>query len=169
MHSKHVRSLVFSAMLAAVVFIATWIQVPAPLGNVNLGDAAILLGAWIVGGPWSIAACALGSALTDLISGYAIYAPATLLIKALTALVAISVKGAFRKRRPFLAHLFSALSAELVMVLGYFLYEGIFLYGFPTAAIAIPFNLVQGAICTVVALPIPRIFSKIKTFRIVDR
>ena len=156
-------------MLASVVFIATWIQVPAPLGNVNLGDAAILLGAWIIGGPWSIAACALGAALTDLVSGYAIYAPATLLIKALTALVAISVKGVFGKRRPFLAYIFSALAAELVRVLGYFLYEGIFLYGFPAAAIAIPFNLVQGAICTAVALPISRIFSGMKAFRDVDR
>lgn len=163
MNSARIRTLVFSAMLAATVFVATWIQIPAPLGNVNLGDAAILVGAWLLGGPWSVVACALGAALTDLVSGYAIYAPATLLIKALTTLVASALRAATRRMPAPISYLLAAICAELIMTVGYFCYEGLFLYGFPAAILAIPFNLLQGGVCIAIALPTVSILSNIRT------
>ena len=165
MRSKHVYSLVFSAMLASLVFVATWIMIPAPIGNVNLGDAVLLLGAWTLGGPWATVACALGAALTDLASGYAIYAPATLLIKALMVIVAILLHRLLSKRLPRVSLLISAIAAEVVMVLGYFLYEGIFLYGFPAALIAIPFNCIQGGVCITVAFTLSFVLKKAPLFK----
>ncbi len=151
MHSKHIRKLVFSAMFCALVFAATWLSVPSPLGgNVNLGDGFLLLGAWTLGGAWSLVACALGAALTDLLSAYALYAPATLVIKALMGLVALMLFKLFSKLPSIPRCIVSGIAAEIVMVLGYFLYEGI-LYGFLAAAVNIPFNLIQGAVAVVVA------------------
>lgn len=162
MNSKQIRKLVFSAMFCALVFAATWISVPSPLGgNVNLGDGFLLLGAWILGGPWSMVACALGAALTDLLSAYALYAPATFVIKVLMGAVAWLL---FRlcSKIPLVARcLLAGIAAELVMTLGYFLYEGI-LYGWLPAAVNIPFNLIQGAIAVAVATLLQLLLSHVR-------
>ena len=99
MTKKHIRLLAFSAMFSALVFAMTWIAIPLPLGNINLGDCMVLLGAWLLGGAWSAVACAFGAALTDLLGGYAIYAPATFLIKALMVVVALLVRRITQNRK----------------------------------------------------------------------
>ena len=154
-NQKRLQRLVFSAMFCAVVFTATWISVPAPaIGNVNLGDAAILLSAWMLGGPWAAVAAGLGAALADLVSGYAVYAPATFLIKALmvVAVIGIGKLGARTKRSDRLFRILGAIAAELVMITGYLLYESLVI-GIGWAAVAnVPFNAAQGAIGIVLAM-----------------
>jgi uncharacterized membrane protein len=156
MNQKRIEKLVLSAMFCALVFAATWISVPAPgVGNVNLGDAMILLCAWMLGGPYAVVAGALGAALTDLMGAYAIYAPATLLIKALMVLVAILVAKGLRSIRvpTFPSLLVSGICAELVMIVGYYLYEAFFLsLGAVGALLSVPFNAVQGALGLILAL-----------------
>ena len=150
MNQKRIERLVLSAMFCAMVFTATWISVPAPVvGNINLGDAMVLLSAWLLGGPYSVIAAAAGSALTDLMGAYAIYAPGTLVIKALMTVVAIFLFKLLRHARlPQLPSLLiSGLGAEVVMIVGYYLYEALFLsLGFAGAALNIPFNAIQGAV-----------------------
>lgn len=150
MHQKKVKKLAFSAMFCALIFAMTWISFPAPvLGNVNLGDGMLLLCAWSLGGPWAAVAAATGAALTDLLGAYAIYAPGTFLIKAaMAAVAAISLRLFSHCKIPAtVARLLSAILAEAVMILGYFLYEALILsYGFPSAALNIPFNAAQGMI-----------------------
>lgn len=151
---SNVKKLVISAMFCALVFAATWIFVQVPIGgNVNLGDGALLLCAWMLGGPWAVVSAALGATLADLTSGFALYAPATFVIKACMVTVAMLLaKGLLRLRLPAgLARLLSAACAESVMVLGYFGYEALILsYGIGAAA-NIPFNLIQGAVGMAVA------------------
>ncbi len=152
---KRLQRLVFSAMFCAVVFTATWISVPAPgIGNVNLGDAAILLASWMLGGPWAAIASGLGAALADLVSGYAVYAPATFVIKALMVVAAVCIGrlGKKNQKAKALFRVFGAIAAELVMITGYFLYESLVI-GIGWAAIAsVPFNAAQGAIGIVLAM-----------------
>ena len=152
---EKIQRLVWGAMFCALVFAATWISVPAPsVGNVNLGDAAILLASWMLGGAWAAIASGVGAALTDLVSGYAVYAPATLVIKLLMSVVAMSLLrlGGRLSRRVWLLRVLSAALAEVVMIVGYFLYESLVL-GYGVAAVAsIPFNAVQGAVGIALAL-----------------
>ena len=157
MNQKRIERLVLSAMFCAMVFAATWISVPAPaVGNVNLGDAMLLLSAWLLGGPYSVIAAAVGSALTDLMGAYAVYAPGTLVIKALMTTVAILTLKLSRKvlRLSTLPSLLiSGICAELVMIAGYYFYEALFLsLGFVGAAVNIPFNAIQGAIGLILAI-----------------
>ena len=152
-----------SALFCALVFVATWFAVPAGvLGNVNLGDAVILLGAWLLGGPWSIVAAAVGSCLADLANGYALYAPATLLIKALVAGVALLLfRFLLGTRLPrTLALIFSALAAELCMIAGYLLFEAFFLSLGAGALVSIPFNALQGLLSILLAIPAYSLLSK---------
>lgn len=155
------QKLTVAAMLGALVFVATWISVPTPFGgNVNLGDSILLLAAWLPLEPWSILACAIGATLTDLAAGYAIYAPATLVIKALMVAVAVLIKHKIPTRSMVLRALVGGVAAELVMVIGYLAYEAIFLYG--TAAwFNVPFNLLQGGIAMTVATTVAFLFVRV--------
>lgn len=160
MSTASVRKLIFSAMFGALVFTATWISIPSPFGgNVNLGDSMLLLGAWMLGGPWSVIACSFGAALTDLLGAYSIYAPATLIIKALMVLSVLLAERLLHRAPTLLRALISAISAELIMTLGYFLYEGTFLYGFPSALLNVPMNLIQGTASILTAIILRQLLS----------
>lgn len=157
--------IVLTALFAALVFVFTLLSVPAPLvGNVNLGDGMVLLCAFVLGGPWSAVAAGLGAGLCDVVSGYAIYAPGTFVIKALVATVAFLLARLLTKMHlPKKAALpLASLAGEIVMMGGYFLYEATFLsYGLGAAA-NLPFNAIQGACGIAVALLSYTVLYKMK-------
>lgn len=162
MKTHHIRKLVFSAMFAALVFTATWLSIPNGLGgNINLGDCMLLIGAWTLGGPWAVVACALGAMLTDWLSGYVIYAPATFVIKALMVIVALLVQKLTAKRPAVVRYILSGIAAELIMVLGYFAYETI-IYSLPAAVAGVPFNLIQAGAAVLVANLLMKLLSHAK-------
>lgn len=141
------RKTVLAALFAALTYVATTlIRIPAPLGYINLGDCFVILGAFVLGPVYGTLAGGIGSMLSDLF-GYPLFAPATLVIKAAMALVAAAI---FKKGEKLSGKASAALSilaavvAEVIMVVGYFVYE-CFLYGIPAAAAEIPPNLIQGA------------------------
>lgn len=90
MNDKKIRKLVLAALLAALVCVATMVvQIPSPMqGYVNLGDCFVLLSGWLLGPWYGFAAGGIGSMLADIFLGYAHYAPGTLVIKGVMALVA---------------------------------------------------------------------------------
>ena len=63
------RMLVLTGVLAAMGCAGTMVlRVPSPTGGyVNLGDAVVLMGAYLLGPVWGAAAGALGPALADLL------------------------------------------------------------------------------------------------------
>ena len=90
MSDSKIKKMVLTALLAALTCVATMIiQIPSPMnGYVNLGDCFVLLSGWLLG-PWlGFAASGIGSMLADIFLGYTHYAPGTLVIKGLVALVA---------------------------------------------------------------------------------
>lgn len=162
MHSK-TKDIVFAALMAAVVCVMTMIiKIPSPLkGYVNLGDGAVLLSAWMLSAPYAFFAAGVGSALADLFSGYAIYAPATFLIKGSMALVAFVVFKFMKNRIGKLpSQLVGALFAEVVMIIGYFVFEGC-LYGFSASLVNMPANLAQGIAGIVIGVVLVKIMERI--------
>ena len=156
------QKIVISSLFAALICVATMlIKIPSPLkGYINLGDGIVLLAAWILPLPYGVIAAGLGSALADLFSGYVVYAPATFLIKALMAVVAYSFYKLFTKKlKSTVSKIFSGILAEIVMILGYFLFEGI-LYGFVPSLVNIPANAVQAVAGIVIGVALITIFEK---------
>ena len=139
------KILVISAMFAALACVATMIiKVPSPLnGYVNLGDSIVLLAGWMLPPAYGFMAAGIGSAMADVFSGYALYAPATFVIKGIMAVIA--------NRLTKKSKLAGGIIAELAMVGGYLLFES-FLYGFVPSLANIPANCVQGIVCLVIAL-----------------
>ncbi len=144
---ENIRKLTLAAVLAALTCVATIvIQIPMPLTNgyINMGDCIVLVCGWMLGARYGFAAAGIGSALADLITGYAHYAPATLIIKGLMAVVAVAIYRLFKNRK-LTGLLLSSVAAELIMVTGYFLFSWLLLGSAVSAAASsiIP-NAVQG-------------------------
>ena len=141
----------FSAIICTVT---TFVAIPAPaIGNINVGDIFILCCAWLLSPPYCAIAAGLGAGLADIFSGYAIYAPATFVIKMCMALACYYIFAFLSKylKHTLIVRIISAFVAEAIMVFGYFIYE-CFVYD-PTSALAsIPFNLIQGSICLTVGV-----------------
>ncbi len=162
---EKVLRMVFAAMFAALVFLATTvIRVNSPLGGyLNFGDCFILIASWVLGPVWGFAAGGIGSAIADLI-GYPIYAPGTFIIKGLMAVASSLIAHAMMKRSEKLrlpGFVLGALAAEAIMVVGYYLYESAFLgLGFAATLVNIPANVVQGAFGAVLGIVISQIIAK---------
>ena len=154
MKKENLFKIVLTALFTALVYVATTlIQIPIPAtgGYMNLGDCFVVLGAFLLGPVYGAVAGGLGSALADLLSGYTQYALGTFIIKAGMAVVAALIFKAFRSKIKISSPI-GAVCAEIVMVLGYFVYESIFLgYGLGAAG-AIVGNCIQavaGAVSSV--------------------
>ena len=102
-------------------------------------------------------AAGVGAALADLILGWAVYAPVTLLIKGLTALLA-----GFAFRRAGKGGIPLALLCCLIIPLGYFLYETVLLTA-PVAAVNVLPNALQGAIGASLGTLVGRHLKKLLT------
>ena len=147
MKSDKIQKLTLAGALAALTTVATLlIQIPSPTkGYINTGDVLVNLSAWILGPLYGGTAAGIGSALADLISGYTVYAPATLLIKAGMAVASYFVyKRLSQNRKSFFALLAGAAAAEIIMILGYAVFAGVLYGSFSNALLSVPENVIQG-------------------------
>ena len=163
MENKKQKTLVLAGLFAALCCVGTFIHVPTLVTNgyVNLGDPFVLTSGFVLGPVWGFLAGGIGSMLTDIFLGYPIYAPGTFIIKGLMALVAaVLFKLIYKKtEKPLLSKIAAAIPAEILMVLGYFLYEA-FILGYGLAAAGSLFgNSCQG-ICGIVVAAILSKFIK---------
>jgi len=125
-------------LAAAIVLLTTQVKIAMPLGYFNLGDAGVLAAGVLLGGGWGALCAGVASALSDVLAGYLIYAPATLAIKGAAAL---AVGLAFWKTNSRVRYAFLYLFA-LIVPIGYWLYETL-LYGYAAALPNLPFNALQ--------------------------
>ena len=156
------QKIVMASLLAALCCVATMIiKIPSPLkGYLNLGDCVVLLSGWVLSPLYGFLAAGLGSVLADVFSGYVTYAPATFIIKGLMALVAyFGFKILQNKIGNLPSRIISGIVAELIMVLGYFVFEG-FLYGFIPSIVNIPANAIQGLAGIILGIIIIKVFEK---------
>ena len=142
--NKTIKHLTYSAILAALIFLSTaYLAMPLPvLGYVHLGDGFILLAAAILPTPYAVGAAVIGAGAADIVSGYAIYLPATVIIKAITAML-VSSKD---KKMISVRNLTALIPAVLVCCGGYYLYESLIYKSFVSPIASVPFNLVQSAL-----------------------
>lgn len=143
--------IILTAMLAALICVSTLcIQIPSPVGGyINAGDAFVLMSGFMLGTIYGSAAAGIGSALADVLTGYMHYAPGTLILKALTALIASLICTRLSRRKPSM-HLrlrfaLAGVPAEMLMILGYLAYAWWPLSHGAGALASVPGNIVQAA------------------------
>ena len=159
--------LTYTAMLTAMVCVATMlIRIPTMVGYTNLGDGFILLSAFLFGPFYGAVAGGIGSMLADIISGYAFYAPATLVIKGLIAVIAALLWKAMSKRGgdKVWKKILASLVAEIWMAAGYWTFET--LLGEAKAALAsVPNNIAQGLVGVVLGMVLYYALSKLPMWK----
>ncbi len=160
MNSK-TRKIILASLLASLTCVATMlIKIPTFQGYLNLGDGFVLLSAWLLSPVYSFLSAGIGSALADVFSGYLIYAPATFLIKGLMAVLAFYGFSFLRKKTsPLAARMVSGCLSEILMVTGYYIFEG-FLYGFVPSLVNIPTNAMQGIAGLILGVLLIKVFEK---------
>ena len=162
--NSNTRKIVMAALMAALACVATMIiKIPSPLkGYLNLGDCIVLTAGWMLSPVYGFLAAGIGSALADIFSGYIIYAPATFIIKGCMALIAFyGFKLIHKKSGDLTSRIISSIFAEIMMIFGYFVFEG-FLYGFAPSIVNIPANGVQGAAGIIMGTVLTKIFMQSK-------
>ena len=161
------RKIVIASMLAVLTCVATMIiKIPSPMkGYLNLGDCVVLLAGWMLSPVYGFVAAGLGSGLADLFSGYVFYAPATFVIKGLMALIACwGFRLLHKKLGDLTSRILTGLVAEVLMVLGYFLFEGLF-YGFISSVVNVPANGIQGLAGLILGCVLIQQIQKYKIFK----
>lgn len=168
MGNTNVKKLVFSGLMAALVVVGTMvIQVPTiTKGYIHIGDSMVYLCGIFLGPVYGGLAAGIGSLLADLFSGYAIYAPATFVIKALDAMIVgfiylklTKISDSMSKKLAMFS--IAAFFGGLIMVSGYLAYES-FLYGFNAALAGVVGNITQALGGGILVAPILSVMEKAK-------
>ena len=151
MNDRQIKLLAVGGLLAAATFLLTaFVRIPIPAGYLNLGDVGVFLAALLLPAGYAALCAGVGSALADLIGGFALYAPATLVIKALAALTFALLWRRLPGKLRYLAFL-----AVLIIPLGYFVYE-LFIAG-AFAWADLPLNLLQAVVGAGLAFAVERL------------
>lgn len=181
---KNTKFLVITALLTSLACVLTMaVKIPTPtFGYVHPGDCIVLLCGLVLGPVYGALAAGIGSAMADLLSGYAIWVPGTFVIKAVTALIAALVFRFLRKllkdKAEFGAAITAGIGGEAFMVIGYFFYNIIVISftnaAFNSAGLAaaitesaaeIPYNIFQGGVGIVLSaliFPVLRLVPEIR-------
>ncbi len=157
------RALTLAALFTALTTVATLlIQIPTPTkGYVNLGDSIVNIAAWVLGPVYGAAAAGIGSAIADIVSGYVVYAPVTLVVKAaMAAASALVIRAAGKRSGSLLPRIAAAASAEVIMVVGYALFEAVLYHSASAALLGVPANAVQGALGAAVSVAVYELVIK---------
>ncbi len=159
MKKNKISLVCMAGVFTALVFVFTsYLRIPTHKGYIHVGDGLIYLSACLLPCPYAIAVGAGGALLADCFTGYAMWAPCSVVIKSLTVLF-------FTNRRNSVLNLRNLLALFPVAVLcagGYYLYEAV-IYGNYVAPFAgIPASITQSVASTVVFVALGSIFDKMK-------
>lgn len=119
--SKQIRLLTLTGVFTALIYVLTaFVHIPTGTGYIHAGDGMIYMAASLLPTPYAVFAAAVGGALSDGLSGYFIWVPGTLIIKAVTALFFSNKSEKIVTTR----NIIGIIPSLFTCVLGYALYEG---------------------------------------------
>ena len=149
-----VKSLAITAICLVLVYVFTAvvnIRLPfAPNGGlIHLGNVPLFVAAILFGKRTGMIAGGIGMALFDLLSGWTLWAPFTLVIVGCMGLV---VGAVTENKKSFPRYILAMVLACVIKIVGYYIAEG-FIYGNWIAPVSsIPGNLVQIGVAAVITL-----------------
>ena len=181
---KQTQKMVLAALFAAFCCVATMVikfTPPGTLGYIHLGDALVLLSGIVLGPIYGGLAAGIGSMMADILSGYAMWAPGTFLIKAVCAILAgwmFCKLKVVRKNNSFslLKLIVLTIIPELFMVGAYFIYGSFLMFAITgdqktmiaalsSSMTGVPANLVQGLVGIIITCLLVPVFLKISDIR----
>lgn len=157
MKKNSVKYMSMAGVFAAIVFVFTaYLHIPVHTGYVHVGDAFIYLAACILPLPYAISVGGLGALLADCLTGYALWAPGSVLIKVATV-VCLSSKTS---KIVCLRNIMGLIPTWLLCVGGYYLYEGLITGNFTSPLAGIPGNVIQSLLSSIVFILLGKALDK---------
>ena len=168
--NKRTYKIAMTGVMMGIILVTTMmirIHVPFTQGYVHLGDAMIFLAVLILGKNYGTLAAGIGSALSDILSGYAYYAPWTFVVKALMAFVVglalehMEKKGQFAEgRSTTFLELLAMLFGGIEMTVGYYIAASLMRGDWYTPLFSVPGNIGQFIVGMILATVLARVLYR---------
>ncbi len=155
---SNIKFITITAIFIALTYVFTaFINVRLPIaangGLIHLGNVPLFIGAIIFGKKTGAIAGGVGMALFDLLSGWTLWAPFTLVIVGLMGwVVGKMTEKESHQKYPW--YVLAILTACLIKVGGYYVAEGIIYGNWIAPLSSIPGNLVQICVAAVIVLAV---------------
>ncbi|SOC21955.1 uncharacterized membrane protein [Ureibacillus xyleni] len=163
--------LIITAMLVALVFVSTvFLNIKLPItangGLVHLGTAMLFIASILFGPKKGALAGALGMGLFDVVGGWMLWAPITIVARGLQGYIVGKIAWSNdRKGNSIALNVTATIISIPFMVAVYYIGEGI-LYGNWIAPLAsIPGDLVQNVLGIIIAIPVCIVLKKVSYFK----
>lgn len=149
-----VKELAITAICIVLVYVFTAVvNVKLPIaaagGLIHLGNVPLFIAAILFGKRTGMIAGGIGMGLFDLLSGWTLWAPFTLVTVGIMGLVVGLVT---EKKKSFPRYILAMVLACIIKIVGYYIAEGIIYGNWVAPAASIPGNLVQIGVAAVITL-----------------
>ena len=118
-HNKLIYICLTGVFTAVVFLLTAYLHIPSHTGYTHVGDGVIYLAACLLPLPYALVAGCGGALLADCLTGYAIWAPASIVIKAFSVLCFSRRSARILTTRNIIA----LIPAAILCTGGYYLYE----------------------------------------------
>jgi uncharacterized membrane protein len=160
------KDMVETALLTALVFVATaFINIRLPIiasgGLVHLGTVMLFIAAIVFGKEKGAIAGAVGMAIFDLSSGWALWAPFTFVVRGIMGYMVGAITWSNNKEgNNLMVNILAVILSGIWMIAGYYITEGILYGNWISPVASIPGNVTQIALGLILGLPIARVLKK---------
>ena len=146
MKDQKIRLMCIAGIFTAIVFVFTaYLHIPSHTGYTHVGDGFIYLAACMLPLPYAMFVGAGGALLADCLTGYAIWAPGSIIIKTVAVLFFSRKSVRIVSIRNFLA----LIPAWAVCIGGYYLYEALITGNFVAPLSGIPGYITQSVLSSI--------------------
>lgn len=163
--------LIITSMLVALVFVSTvFMNIKLPItangGLVHLGTAMLFIASILFGPKKGALAGAIGMGLFDILGGWALWAPITILARGLQGYIVGKIAWSNgRKGNSIALNLTATIVSIPFMVAVYYIGEGILYANWIAPLASIPGDLLQNVLGIIVAVPVCVILKKAPYFK----
>lgn len=164
------KDLVETALLTALVFVATsFINIRLPIsangGLVHLGTAMLVIASVVFGKEKGAIAGAVGMAIFDLSSGWALWAPFTFIIRGVMGYLLGAIAWSNNKKgHSLIINIFATVISGAWMIGGYYITE-VILYGNWFSPVAsIPGDITQIIMALIIGVPMAKILKRYEKY-----
>ena len=159
MKKQKIKLMCLAGVFTALVYVFTaYLNIPSHTGYTHVGDGFIYLAACLLPLPYAAFVGAVGALLADCLTGFAIWAPGSVIIKAVAVLFFVRKSEKIITLRNALA----LLPASAVCIGGYYLYEAIITGNFVAPIAGIPGYITQSVLSSILFVVLGLALDKIK-------
>ncbi|MEI4770974.1 ECF transporter S component [Psychrobacillus sp. FJAT-51614] len=163
--------LIVTSMLIALVFVATLLlNIKLPIaangGLVHLGTTMLFIASILFGPKKGALAGAIGMGLFDLVSGWTLWAPFTIVARGLQGYLVGKIAWSLGRNGNSIAFNLLATIISIPFMLGvYYVCERVIYGSWVIPLASIPGNIVQNVVGIIIAIPVCVVLKKISIFK----